>query len=146
MAIRNLRFDEDPILRKKCRPIEKIDERIVELARDMVETMYNAEGVGLAAPQVGILKRLVVIDVGDGPINMINPEIVEAEGAICDYEACLSFPNKSARVERPERVVVKYTDLEGLEQTIEGTELLARALCHEIDHLDGIVFLDKIAE
>lgn len=146
MAKRALRLDDDPILRKKCRPIEEINDRIKELAADMLETMYDAEGVGLAAPQVGVLKRLVVVDVGENPLVLINPEIIETEGSIVDNEACLSFPEQYGLVDRPARVVVKYTDLDGVEQTAEGEGLLARAFCHELDHLDGVVFLERVIE
>ena len=144
MAIRNLRYNDDPILKKKARPIPEVTDRIKELAKDMVDTMYLKEGVGLAGPQVGILKRIVVIDVGDGPMTLINPEIVKKEGSVVDSEACLSFPEQSGKVERPEMVVARYTDLDGAEQEVTGHGLLARAICHELDHLDGIVFLDRV--
>ncbi|MGF7057286.1 peptide deformylase [Brassicibacter mesophilus] len=144
MAIRQLRYEGDPILRKKSRIVNKIDDRIKVLVDDMIDTMYKEEGVGLAAPQVGILKQVVVIDVGDGPIKLINPEIIEKEGECIDIEGCLSVPGENGNVSRPKRVKVRYTDLNGNEQTIEGTDLLARALCHEIDHLNGILFIDRI--
>ncbi|RKD34361.1 peptide deformylase [Thermohalobacter berrensis] len=146
MAIRQLRFKGDPILRKKSREVTKIDDRIKILLEDMLETMYKEEGVGLAAPQVGILRRVVVIDVGDGPIKLINPEIIEEDGEKIDEEGCLSVPGESGKVKRPAMVKVKYLDENGEEQIIEGTGLLARALCHEIDHLNGILFIDKIIE
>jgi peptide deformylase len=144
MAIRQLRYEGDPILRKKSRIVNEIDDRIKVLVDDMIDTMYKEEGVGLAAPQVGILKQVVVIDVGDGPIKLINPEIIEKEGECIDIEGCLSVPGENGNVSRPKRVKVRYTDLNGNEQTIEGTDLLARALCHEIDHLNGILFIDRI--
>lgn len=144
MAIRQLRYIGDPILRKKSREVTKIDDRIKILLDDMLETMYKNEGVGLAAPQVGILKRVVVIDIGEGPIKLINPEIISMEGEVIDVEGCLSVPGESGEVKRPNKVKVKYLDENGNELMIEGTGLLARALCHEIDHLNGILFVDKI--
>lgn len=146
MAIRQLRYDDDPILRKRSREIDKIDDRISTLAQDMIETMYKEEGVGLAAPQVGILRRLIVIDVGEGPIILINPLIIEKEGENIGLEGCLSVPGKSGKVNRPKKVVVKYIDINGEEKIIEGYDLLARALCHEIDHLNGILFIDKVID
>ncbi|WP_427338546.1 peptide deformylase [Caloranaerobacter sp. DY30410] len=144
MAIRQLRYIGDPILRKKSREVTKIDDRIKILLDDMLETMYKNEGVGLAAPQVGILKRVVVIDIGKGPIKLINPEIISMEGEVIDVEGCLSVPGESGEVKRPSKVKVKYLDENGKELVIEGTGLLARALCHEIDHLNGILFVDKV--
>lgn len=146
MALRQIRLDGDPILRKKSREVSEINDRIKELLNDMVETMVDANGVGLAAPQVGILRRVIVIDVGDGPIKIINPEIIEEEGEIIDMEGCLSIPSKSGRVKRPERVKIKYLNVEGKETYLEGTGLLARAICHEIDHLDGILYTDLAIE
>jgi peptide deformylase len=146
MAIRQIRYVEDPILRKVAREVTEINERIKTLLEDMVETMYEYDGVGLAAPQVGILRRVIVIDVGEGPIKMINPEIIEQEGEIVDTEGCLSIPNKSGTVKRPEKVKVKYLDENGVERILEGTGLLARAICHEVDHLNGILFIDKMIE
>ncbi len=146
MAIRQLRYEGDPILRKKSKEVTEINDKIRTLLEDMVETMYEHEGVGLAAPQVGILRRVVVIDVGDGPIKLINPEIIHKEGEFIDAEGCLSIPGRAGTVKRPVRVKVKYLDENGEEKTIEGTGLLAKALCHEIDHLDGILFIDKIVE
>ncbi|MCR1974866.1 peptide deformylase [Clostridium sporogenes] len=143
MAIRNIRKYGDELLRKKSRKIEKIDDRILTLLEDMAETMYSAQGVGLAAPQVGILKRVVVIDVGDGLIKLINPEIIEAEGSQKDVEGCLSVPGEQEEVERPYKVKVKALNEKGEEIVLEGEELLARAFCHEIDHLDGVLFVDK---
>lgn len=142
MAIRNIRIDGDDILRKKCRPIEEMTPKIQELIDDMLETMYEADGVGLAAPQVGILKRLVVIDVGEGPIILINPEIIEKSGEQTGMEGCLSLPGKAGEVTRPNHVVCKALNEDMQEITVEGEELLARAICHELDHLDGILYKD----
>ena len=144
MAIRNIRQVGDEILTKKCRTVEKIDERIIELLDDMAETMYAANGVGLAAPQVGILKRIAVIDVGDGIIELINPEITAISGVQCNVEGCLSAPGKYGEGERPEKVVVNAFDRNGEGFEIIGEGLLAIALCHEIDHLEGNVFLDRV--
>ena len=142
MAIRNIRIDGDDILRKTCRPVTEMTPKIQELIDDMLETMYEAEGVGLAAPQVGILKRLVVIDVGEGPIVLINPEIVEKSGEQTGMEGCLSLPGKAGEVTRPNHVVCKAFNEDMEEITVEGEELLARAICHELDHLDGILYKD----
>lgn len=146
MAIRQLRYLGDPILRKVSREVTEINERIKTLLEDMVETMYEYDGVGLAAPQVGVLRRVIVIDVGEGPIKMINPEIIEEEGESIDIEGCLSIPNRSGTVKRPEKLKVKYLDEKGEEKILEGTGLLARVLCHEIDHLNGVLFIDKMIE
>jgi len=145
VALREIRhYERDEVLRKKARPVERIDDRILTLLDDMAETMYNAEGVGLAAPQVGILRRVVVIDVGEGVIELINPEIIEQEGEQVAIEGCLSIPGLSGMVKRPARVVVSALNRHGERIEIEGTDLLARALCHEIDHLDGILYVDKV--
>ena len=146
MAIRNIRKVGDDVLAKECRIVEKIDDRIKELLDDMAETMYDANGVGLAAPQDGILKRIAVIDVGDGLIELINPVITAMSGTQCNVEGCLSAPGRYGEVIRPEKVVVNAFDRngEGFEIMAEG--LLAIALCHEIDHLDGNVFLDKVVK
>ncbi|KGG81113.1 peptide deformylase [Caloranaerobacter azorensis H53214] len=144
MAIRQLRYVGDPILRKKSREVTEINDRIKILLDDMLETMYKNDGVGLAAPQVGILKRVVVIDIGEGPIKLINPEIISMEGEVIDVEGCLSVPGETGEVKRPSKVKVKYLDENGKELIIQGTGLLARALCHEIDHLNGILFIDKV--
>jgi len=144
MAIRNIRTEEDNILRKKSKPVEKIDQRTLTLLDDMAETMYSANGVGLAAPQVGVLKRIVVIDVGDGLIELINPEIISENGEQTKAEGCLSIPGIYGLVKRPEEVTVKALDREGKEFNVKGEGLLAVALCHEIDHLDGILFRDKV--
>lgn len=146
MAIRQIRYSEDPILRKISREVTEINERIKILLDDMVDTMYKDEGVGLAAPQVGVLRRAVVIDIGEGVIKLINPEIIEKEGENIDVEGCLSVPGRAGTVKRPERVRVKYLNEFGEEKIIEGTGLLAKALCHEIDHLNGILFIDKMIE
>lgn len=145
MALRQIRTVGDDILRKKSREVKEITKNIKVLAEDMIETMKSANGCGLAAPQVGILKRIVVIDVGDGPLVLINPKIVETKGEQINPEACLSVPGKSGVVKRPEYVKAEATNLDGERYTIEGTELLAIALCHETDHLDGQLFID-IAE
>ena len=145
MAIREIRKKGDEVLRKKSKPVKEINDRTNQLIDDMLETMYNAEGVGLAAPQVGILRRICVIDVGEGPIVLINPEkIEESAEQIQAAEGCLSIPGIYGEVKRPERVVVKALDREGKSFTVEGTGMLARALCHEMDHLDGILFEDKV--
>ncbi|MGN9160150.1 peptide deformylase [Clostridium sulfidigenes] len=143
MALRNIRINEDPILRKISKVVKNIDERTQILIDDMLDTMYESNGVGLAAPQVGILKRVVVIDIGDGPIILINPEIVEAKGEVKDVEGCLSVPGKQGNVIRPQYVKVKAEDRDGNSIEIQGEDLLARALCHEIDHLNGILYTDK---
>lgn len=144
MAVRILRKFSDNVLRNKAKPVKKIDKHIMKLLDDMADTMYEHKGVGLAAPQVGILKRLVVVDVGEGLLKLINPCIVEAQGEDIDVEGCLSFPGVFGEVKRPERVVVEALNPEGKRIRVEGEGLLARALCHEIDHLDGIVFIDKV--
>ena len=146
MAIRNIRKLGDDILRKKCRAVDVIDDRILTLLDDMADTMRNADGAGLAAPQVGVLKRVVVIDVGDGLIELINPEIVSTSGSVVDVEGCLSVPGKWGTVIRPETVTVRALDRNGEEIQLTGTGMLAKAFCHELDHLDGIVFVDKVEE
>jgi peptide deformylase len=146
MAIRNIRKVGDELLRKKSKKVDEINDRILTLIKDMQETMYAADGVGLAAPQVGILKRIAVVDVGQGPINLINPEILETEGEYLDEEGCLSIPGQQGKVLRPEKVKVKALNEKGEEFILEGEGLLARALCHEIDHLDGVLFIDKLVE
>ena len=147
MAIRNIVvLGEDEVLRKRARRVDKFDKRLRTLLDDMADTMYKADGVGLAAPQVGILKRVVVIDVGDGLIELVNPEIIAQEGAVVDVEGCLSVPGKRGTEERPERVMVRAQNRDGKEIQLDGEELLARCLCHEIDHLDGIVYVDKMIE
>ena len=145
MAIRNIRTEEDAILRKKSRRVENFDERLFELLDDMADTMYNAEGVGLAAVQVGVLRRIVVIDVGDGLIELINPEITDEEGAQCDLEGCLSLPGKQGYTIRPKTVKVKAQNRDGDWCVYKGSDLKAKAFCHEIDHLDGILYTDNLA-
>jgi len=144
MAIRNIRKENDSILRQKSKKIEKITDRIRILLDDMAETMYNAQGVGLAAPQVGVLRRAVVIDVGEGLLKLINPEIISYSGEQVDVEGCLSIPGVNGEVKRPEKVIVRALNENGEEIEIHGKDLLARALCHEIDHLNGILFTDKV--
>lgn len=146
MAIRNLRFEGDEILKKKSREVEEIDEKLQILIDDMIETMHKYNGVGLAAVQVGILKRVIVIDLYDdnGPITMINPVIIKEKGEQEVDEGCLSFPNQFAKVVRPSEVVAEYTNREGKRIKVKAKELLAQAICHEIDHLNGEVFIDKI--
>lgn len=146
LAIRNIRQYGDELLRKKSRKVEDINEKITTLIKDMFDTMYEAKGVGLAAPQVGMLKRIVVIDTGDNPIALINPEIIETKGSYKDNEGCLSVPGKEGIVERPYYTKVKALNEKGEEIIVEGEELLSKALCHEIDHLDGILFVDKVIE
>lgn len=145
MALRKIRIDGDAILRKKSRKIDIIDDRIKQLLNDMVETMYENNGVGLAAPQIGVLRCAIVIDLGDekGLLKLINPKIVYKHGENCDLEGCLSVPGLSGEVKRPEKVVVEGLNPEGKQVTVKGEGLLARALCHEIDHLNGILFKDK---
>ena len=144
MAIRTIRTAGDTVLAKKCKEVLEVTPKITELIDDMLETMYEANGVGLAAPQVGILKRIVVIDVGEGPIVMINPTIIETEGEQVGDEGCLSVPGKVGQVKRPNRVVARFFDEDMNECEIEGEELLARAICHELDHLDGHLYVEKV--
>ena len=146
MAIRNIRTEEDAILRKKSRVVEKFDDRLFELLDDMAETMYAADGVGLAAVQVGVLRRVVVIDIGEGLMELINPEIVEVDGVQCDIEGCLSLPGKQAYTMRPMTVKVKAQNRDGNWCVYKGSGLKAKAFCHEIDHLDGVLYVDKIAK
>lgn len=146
MAMREIIKFGDEVLRKKCRPVTNFDERLASLLDDLAETLEKSEGVGLAAPQIGILRRVAVVNIRDkrGTIELVNPEIVEEKGLQVGNEGCLSAPNEWCEVERPNRVLVKAFDRYGKEFTISGTELLARALCHEIDHLDGILFTDRV--
>lgn len=144
MAIRKIRLDGDDVLRKTCKPVEKMTPRIQTLIDDMFDTMYEANGVGLAAPQVGILKRIVVIDICEGEAYaLINPQIVEADGEQEGDEGCLSLPGLVGTVKRPQHVICKAYDRDMNEITVEGEGLLARAICHELDHLDGILYKDK---
>lgn len=144
MALRTIRMQGDPVLAKKCKEIKEVTPKIRELIEDMLETMYEANGVGLAGPQVGVLKRIVVIDVGDGPVVMINPAIVESSGEQSGDEGCLSLPGKAGCVTRPNYVKAKFFDENMEEYEIEGTELFARAICHELDHLDGHMYTEKV--
>lgn len=142
VAIRVIRTDEDPILRKKSRAVIEVNERIITLLDDMKETMLSADGVGLAAPQVGVLKRVIITDVGEGVVEYINPEIIETQGEICAIEGCLSIPEMSGKVIRPEKLKVKALNREGIEFEMSAEGLLARAICHEVDHLNGVLFTD----
>ena len=144
MALREIRVEGHPVLTKVCKEVKEITPRIQDLIDDMIETMYEANGVGLAAPQVGILKRIVVIDVGEGPIVMINPRIVAQDGEQTGDEGCLSVPGKAGCVTRPNYVMARFFDEEMNECEIEGEELLARAICHELDHLDGHLYVEKV--
>lgn len=144
MALRTIRVEGDPVLGKVCRKVTEVTPKIVTLIDDMLETMYEANGVGLAAPQVGILKRIVVIDVGEGPIVMINPEIIESDGEQTGDEGCLSVLGKAGQVTRPNYVKARFMGEDMNEYEIEGEELLARCICHELDHLDGHLYLEKV--
>ncbi len=147
MALRQIRMFEDEILRKRCKPVEKINEKILKILDDMVETLHNTpNGGALAANQIGILRRLVVVDTGDDVLKLINPEIVSSEGNQFEPEACLSFPGLWGKVHRPQKVTVRALNEAGEEIIIEGTDFMAKCLCHEIDHLDGLVFIDKAEE
>ena len=147
MALRQIRTLGDPVLEKKCREVKEMTPRLRELIGDMLETMYDSQGVGLAAPQVGVLRRIVVIDVGEEtaePLVLINPKIVEADGEQTGPEGCLSVPGKAGQVTRPNHVKVAALN-ENMEPfEAEGTELLARAICHELDHLEGVMYVDKV--
>ena len=144
MALRTIRILGDPVLGKVCKEVKEVNDKITELIDDMLETMYEANGVGLAAPQVGILKRIVVMDIGEGPIVMINPQILETSGEQTGDEGCLSYPGKAGKVTRPNYVKARFQneDMEWCE--IEGTELLARCISHELDHLDGHMYTEKV--
>ena len=146
MGLRNIRYhqEKDTILRKKSKIVKAVDEKILELLEDMAETMYKEDGAGLAAPQIGILKRLVVIDVGEGLIKLINPVIIEASGEQQGIEGCLSVPGVSGEVIRPQKVRIGAQNEKGEYIELEGEDLLARAFCHELDHLEGILFIDKM--
>lgn len=146
MAQRQLRYREDDVLYKKCKEVTKFDEKLAILLDDMYDTMTKANGVGLAAPQVGIIKRAVVIDTGEGKIELINPQIIETSGSQVGNEGCLSFPGVWGEVERPDYVKVRAYDRHGKEFELEGKELLARAICHECDHLDGVVFTSHVTK
>ncbi|HIV23884.1 MAG TPA: peptide deformylase [Candidatus Merdiplasma excrementigallinarum] len=144
MALRQIRIMGDKVLEKTCREVTEMTPRLKELIQDMLETMYHAEGVGLAAPQVGVLRRIVVIDVGEGPLIMINPQILETSGSQTGSEGCLSLPGQAGMVTRPNYVKVKALNENMEEFEVEGTEMLARAICHECDHLDGIMYVSKV--
>lgn len=147
MAIRNIRIMGDAVLKKECRPVTEMNRKLELLIEDMLDTMYEANGVGLAAPQVGILKQVVVIDIseeGDSPIVLINPEILETDGTQTGEEGCLSLPGKSGVVTRPNYVKLRALDRNMQEVIYEGTELLARAFCHEVDHLHGKMYVEKV--
>ncbi len=145
MAIRNIREIGEEVLSKKCKPVTEMTPRTKELIEDMLDTMYESNGVGLAAPQVGVLKRIVVIDVtGEDPYILINPRIVETSGEQTGMEACLSVPGKTGQVTRPNYVKAVALDVNMREFEVEGTELLARAICHELDHLDGHLYVEKV--
>ncbi len=144
MAIRNVRIQGDPVLEKKCKEVKEVTPRIKELIEDMLETMYEQNGVGLAAPQVGVLKRIVTIDIGEGPVVFINPRILESDGEQTGYEGCLSLPGKSGKVTRPNWVKVRAYDEDMQEFVLEGEELMARAICHECDHLEGKMYTELV--
>lgn len=144
MALRQVRIMGDPVLEKKCREVKEVTPKLRELIGDMLDTMYDAQGVGLAAPQVGVLRRIVVIDVGEGPYVLINPVIEATEGSQTGSEGCLSLPGQAGTVTRPNYVKVRAFDENMDEFVLEGTELLARAICHECDHLDGLMYVSKV--
>jgi len=146
MALREIVMFGEDILRKKCREVTKFDEKLASLLDDMAQTLQNADGVGLAAPQVGILRRVCIIDVrdGNGLVELINPEIIEQSGSQIGNEGCLSAPGEWCEVERPAMVTVRAFDRHGKEFTLKASELMARAVCHEVDHLDGILFTDRV--
>ncbi|MGI6236145.1 MAG: peptide deformylase [Candidatus Excrementavichristensenella sp.] len=146
MAVRTIFTMGDDVLRKTARPVATINRRTKQLLEDMADTMYEANGVGLAAPQVGILRRVVVVDIGDGLVELINPEILEQSGSQIEVEGCLSIPGRRCTVERPQKVTVRALDRQGRSFVMEGEGLMAVALCHELDHLDGILYVDKMIE
>lgn len=143
MALRKLRLEGDDILRKKSKIVKEVNDKIKSLVDDMIETMYENQGVGLAAPQIGMLKRIFVVDIGEGPVVFINPEFVEQSGEQFGIEGCLSVPGKQGDVIRPYKVKVKALDQNGEEFLLEAEEFFARAICHEYDHLEGILYIDK---
>lgn len=144
MAFRTIRLQGDPVLNKVCREVKEITPKLQVLIEDMLDTMYEAGGVGLAAPQVGILRRIVTIDIGDGPIIMINPKLISSDGEQTDGEGCLSLPGKAGKVTRPNHVIARAFDENMEEYEIEATELLARAICHELDHLEGHMYTELV--
>ncbi len=145
MAIRNIVKVGDDVLSKKCRAVDDINERIITLLEDMKETLIASGGVGLAAPQVGVLKRIALVDTGDEILELINPEIIETSGEQTDFEGCLSYPGKFGEVTRPNVVTVKFQSRLGEYKTYTGKGLTARAFCHELDHLDGHMFMEKVS-
>lgn len=146
MAIRNIVTVGDDVLTKKCRQVEKFDDRLKELVEDLFDTLYSSGGVGLAAPQVGVLRRVAVIDLDDDPIELVNPEIIHTEGSQTGAEGCLSNPGKFGMVTRPQKVTVKAQDRFGNWHEYVGEDLLARAFCHEIEHLDGKMFMEHVTQ
>lgn len=144
MALREIRTEGDPVLQKVCRPVKQMTPRLRVLIDDMLDTMYEAEGVGLAAPQVGVLRRIVVIDVGEGPIILVNPEMVEKDGEQTGDEGCLSVPGMAGQVTRPAHVKVKGLNEDMMPVEYEGEGLLARAFCHELDHLEGVMYTSLV--
>jgi len=147
MALRQIRLSDDEILRKKSRAVEVVDDKIRQILNDMADTMYNSEnGAGLAAPQVGILKRLVVIDMGEGLIKLVNPKIIKQEGTQEVIEGCLSIPNTWGKLKRPAKVTIQALNENGEEITLTGTGDLAKCFCHEIDHLEGVLFTELVTE
>ena len=144
MGLRRILTDKEPSLHKVCRPVEKFDWRLHKLLDDMVDTMLDANGVGLAAPQVGILRRVVVIDIGEGLVELINPEIIAMEGEQVGQEGCLSVPGRRGVVIRPNKVTVRAQDRNGKHFELTGEGFMARAICHELDHLDGVIYVDKM--
>ncbi len=146
MAIRNIVKHGDDVLTKKCRKVEVFDQRLCDLVEDLFDTLYDSGGAGLAAPQVGVLRRIAVVDIGDGPYELINPEIIETDGEQYGAEGCLSYPGQFGMVKRPNYVKIKAQDRTGVWHEYEGEELLARAFCHETDHLDGNMFMRLVDE
>lgn len=146
MAIRNIVKHGDDVLTKKCRKVEVFDQRLCDLVADLFDTLYDSGGAGLAAPQVGVLRRIAVVDIGDGPYELINPEIIETDGEQYGAEGCLSYPGQFGMVKRPNYVKIKAQDRNGMWHEYEGEELLARAFCHETDHLDGNMFMRLVDE
>jgi peptide deformylase len=146
VAIRDILFEGNPVLRKTSKPVRTIDEHIIRLLDDMLETLHKAEGIGLAAPQVGVLRRVVIVEVEGVLHELINPEIIDSEGVISDVEGCLSLPGKAGMVERPQKVRICALDRNGQIRQYEGEGLVARAFCHETDHLDGKLYIDIMTE
>lgn len=144
MALRKIVTEGDDVLLKKCRPVEKFDQKLWDLLDDMAETLYDSGGVGLAGPQVGVMRRVCIIDIGDGLVEYINPQIISSEGEHEVVEGCLSSPGEFGLVNRPVKVVAKAFDRDGNEFTVEGEDLFAQAMCHEFDHLDGVLFKSKV--